>query len=170
MQMNSDVSKVRGSLYTGTNLLLIYLRQNADTRTHQRYQSVRTAVFILVRMKSDCMRSFKDNNVNETPNVSMFSVIQWKRLITIILGLALFDNNNQLITLSGGYKNLHYLTQFIITVQHFTCIKKQPNLFLKTCVLLPVVCLQLVVPESSARTHNAFGSVFLYVAHHDEDL
>jgi len=25
MQMNSDVSKVWGSLYTGTNLLLIYL-------------------------------------------------------------------------------------------------------------------------------------------------
>ena len=33
------------------------------------------------------------------------------------LGLALFDNNNRLITLSGGYKNLHYLTQFIVTVQ-----------------------------------------------------
>jgi hypothetical protein len=32
----------------------------------------------------------------------------------ITLGLALFDNNNQLLTLSGGYKNLHYLTQFII--------------------------------------------------------
>jgi hypothetical protein len=35
----------------------------------------------------------------------------------ITLGLALFDNNNRLITLSGGYKNLHYLTQFIVTVQ-----------------------------------------------------
>jgi len=31
------------------------------------------------------------------------------------LGPALFDNNNRLITLSGGYKNLHYLTQFIVT-------------------------------------------------------
>jgi len=41
----------------------------------------------------------------------------------ITLGLAFFDNNNQLITLSGGYKNLHYLTQFIVTVQHFTSIK-----------------------------------------------
>jgi hypothetical protein len=35
----------------------------------------------------------------------------------ITLGLALFDNNNWLITLSGGYKNLHYLTQFIVTVK-----------------------------------------------------
>jgi hypothetical protein len=35
----------------------------------------------------------------------------------ITLGLVLFDNNNWLITLSGGYKNLHYLTQFIVTVQ-----------------------------------------------------
>jgi hypothetical protein len=35
----------------------------------------------------------------------------------ITLGLALFDNNNRLITLSGGNKNLHYLTQFIVTVQ-----------------------------------------------------
>jgi hypothetical protein len=49
----------------------------------------------------------------------------------ITLGLALFDKNKRMITLSGGYKNLHYLTQFIVTVQHFTCIKKQQNLFLK---------------------------------------
>ena len=35
----------------------------------------------------------------------------------ISLGLALFDNNNWLITLSGGYKHLPYLTQFIVTVQ-----------------------------------------------------
>jgi len=41
----------------------------------------------------------------------------------ITLGLALFNNNNRLITLSGGYKNLYYLTQFIVTVQHFTYIK-----------------------------------------------
>jgi hypothetical protein len=33
----------------------------------------------------------------------------------ITLGPMLFDNNNRLITLSGGYKNLHYLTQFIVT-------------------------------------------------------
>jgi hypothetical protein len=33
----------------------------------------------------------------------------------ITLGPALFDNNNRLITLSGGYENLHYLTQFIVT-------------------------------------------------------
>jgi len=37
-------------------------------------------------------------------------VIQWKPLIMITLGTALFDDNNRLITLSGGYKNLHYLT------------------------------------------------------------
>jgi hypothetical protein len=41
----------------------------------------------------------------------------------IILGLAFFDNNNRLVTLSGLYKNLRYLTQFIVTVQPFTCIK-----------------------------------------------
>jgi len=35
----------------------------------------------------------------------------------ITLGLVLFVNNTWLITLSGGYKNLHYLTQFIVTVQ-----------------------------------------------------
>jgi hypothetical protein len=33
----------------------------------------------------------------------------------ITLGPAHFDNNNRLITLSGGYKNLHYLTQIIVT-------------------------------------------------------
>jgi hypothetical protein len=35
----------------------------------------------------------------------------------ITLGSTRFDNNNRLITLSGGYKYLHYLTQFIVTVQ-----------------------------------------------------
>jgi hypothetical protein len=64
----------------------------------------------------------------------------------ITLELALFDNNNRLITLSGGYKNLHYLAQFIVTVQPFTYIKTT-KFILKTCVVLPVVCLQLVVPE-----------------------
>jgi hypothetical protein len=64
----------------------------------------------------------------------------------ITLGLVLFDNNNRLITLSGGYKNLHYLTQFIVTVQPFTCIKNN-KIYLKTFVVMPVVCLQLVVPE-----------------------
>jgi hypothetical protein len=64
----------------------------------------------------------------------------------ITLGLAHFDNNNRLITLSGGYKNSHYLTQFIVTVQSFTCIKNN-KIYLKTYVVLPVVCLQLVVPE-----------------------
>jgi hypothetical protein len=37
------------------------------------------------------------------------------------LGPMLFDNNIRLITLSKEYKNLHYLTQFIVTT--FTCIK-----------------------------------------------
>jgi hypothetical protein len=62
----------------------------------------------------------------------------------ITLGPALSDNNNRLITLRGGYKNLHYLTQFIVTT--FTCIETT-KFILKTYVLLPVVCLQLVVPE-----------------------
>ena len=53
--------------------------------------------------------------------------IQWKPLIMITLGPALFDKNNRLITLSGGYKNLHYLTQFIVTT--FYMYKKQQNLF-----------------------------------------
>jgi hypothetical protein len=58
----------------------------------------------------------------------------------ITLKLSLFDNNNRLITLSGGYKNLHYLTQFIVTVQPFTCIKNN-KIYLKTYVVLPVfVC------------------------------
>jgi hypothetical protein len=47
----------------------------------------------------------------------------------ITLGLTLFDKNNWLITLSAGQKNLHNLTQFIVTVQHFTGTKKQQNLF-----------------------------------------
>ena len=57
------------------------------------------------------------------------SYIQWKPLIVITLGPALFDNNNRLIALSGGYKNLHYLTQFIVTT--FYMCKKQQNLFKK---------------------------------------
>jgi hypothetical protein len=53
----------------------------------------------------------------------------------ITLGSALFYNNNRLITLSGGYTNLHYLTQFIVTI--FYVYKKQ--FILKTYVVLPVV-------------------------------
>ena len=48
--------------------------------------------------------------------------------------------------------------------------KKQQNLFLKTYVVLPVVCLHLVVPEWIAHTHNAFGILLLYVAHHDKEF
>ena len=75
----------------------------------------------------------------------MQNYIQWKSLIMITLGPALFDNNNRLITLSEGYNNLHCLTQFIVTI--FYMYKKQRNLFKKTYVVLPVVCLHLVVPE-----------------------
>ena len=56
-------------------------------------------------------------------------VLQWKPLNMITLGPALFDNNNRLIILSGGYKNLHYITQFIVTT--FYMYKKQQNLFKK---------------------------------------
>ena len=61
-------------------------------------------------------------------NILHFHVIliQWKLLIMITLGPALFDNNNRLITLRGEYKNLHYLTQFIVTT--FYMYKKQQNL------------------------------------------
>jgi hypothetical protein len=41
-------------------------------------------------------------------------LIQWKPLIIITLGFALCNNNNRPITLRGEYKNLHYLTQFIV--------------------------------------------------------
>jgi hypothetical protein len=60
------------------------------------------------------------------------------------LGPALFDNDNRLITLSGGYKDLRYLTQFIVTTFY---INKKTKFILKTYVVLPVVCLHLVVPE-----------------------
>ena len=63
----------------------------------------------------------------------------------ITLVPVLFDNNNRLITLSGGYKNLHYLTQFIVT--NFYMYIKTTKFILKTYVVLPVVCLHLVVPE-----------------------
>jgi hypothetical protein len=61
--------------------------------------------------------------------------IQWKPLIMITLGSTLFDNNNRLITLSGGYKRLHYLTQFIVTT--FYVYKKilKKNLFSVACCL-----------------------------------
>jgi hypothetical protein len=52
------------------------------------------------------------------------------------VGSCLCDNNNRLITLSGGYKNLHYLTQFIVT--NFTCIKKTTKCILKN--LCSVAC------------------------------
>jgi hypothetical protein len=71
-------------------------------------------------------------------------IIQWKPFVMITLGPALFDQNYRLITLSGGYKYLHYLTQFI--VKNFYMNKNNKTYF-KTYVVLPVVCLHLVVPE-----------------------
>jgi hypothetical protein len=62
----------------------------------------------------------------------------------ITLGPALFDSHNRQITLSGRYKNLHYLTQFIVTAFY---MYKNNKIYLKTYVVLPVVCLHLVVPE-----------------------
>jgi hypothetical protein len=62
----------------------------------------------------------------------------------ITLGPALFYNNNRLIILSEGFKDWHYLTQFIVT--KFKCINTT-NFILKTYVMLPVVCLHLAVPE-----------------------
>jgi hypothetical protein len=78
--------------------------------------------------------------------------IQLKPLIVITLGLALFDNNNRLITLSGGYKNLHCLTQFIVTVQHFTYIKNNNIYFKKLC---SVVCRLFVI--SSSRMNGSYS-------------
>jgi len=57
----------------------------------------------------------------------------------ITLGPALFDKNNRLITLSRGYKNLHYLTQFIVTTFY---MKKSNKIYLKNlcsvaCCLFP---------------------------------
>jgi hypothetical protein len=83
-------------------------------------------------------------------------MIQSKPLIMITLGPALFDNNNRFITLSGGYKNLHYLTQFIVT--NFYIYKKQHLFLKKTYLVLPVVCLH-VVPEWIAHTHNAHSKL-----------
>ena len=64
--------------------------------------------------------------------VYIYIYTQWKPLIMITLGPALFDNNNRLITLSGGYTNLHCLTQFIVTI--FDMYKKQ-NLFKNLCIV-----------------------------------
>jgi hypothetical protein len=47
--------------------------------------------------------------------------VQCKPLIMIILGPALFDNNNRLITLSGGIKICIILLNLLL--QSFTCIK-----------------------------------------------
>jgi hypothetical protein len=68
--------------------------------------------------------------------ILFYTYTQWKPLIMITFGPALFDNNNLLITLSERYKNLHYLTQFHVTT--FYMYKKQQHLFLKN--LCSVAC------------------------------
>ena len=58
-------------------------------------------------------------------------------------GTRVFGKYNRLITLSGGYKIcIIYLNSLL---QHFTCIKNN-KIYLKKLVL-PVICLDLVVPE-----------------------
>jgi hypothetical protein len=70
-------------------------------------------------------------------------LLQWKPLIMITLGPAFFDNNNRLITLSGGYKNLHYLNQFVVTTFY---MYKNNNIYLNA-ICSVACCLHLVVPE-----------------------
>ena len=60
-------------------------------------------------------------------------LVQWKPLIMITLGPTPFANNNRRITLSGGYKTLHYLTNLLL--QHFTCIKNN-KIYLKNFVYI----------------------------------
>ena len=74
----------------------------------------------------------------------------------ITLGPVLFDNNNQLITLSGGYKNLHYLTQFIVTT--FYMYKKQQVEFSLSSLLQS--------SEQLASRKACFDSKATYLGHH----
>jgi hypothetical protein len=80
-----------------------------------------------------------------TENLNNKYEVQWKPLIMITLGLWLFDNNNWLITLSRGYKNLHYLTQFNVTAQTFTCIKNNKTYFKNLC---SVACCLFAISSS----------------------
>ena len=80
-------------------------------------------------MHGDISKFVRSHKLYTPLQILCTTEIQWKPHITITLGPALFDNNNRLITLSGGYKNLHYLTQFIVTT--FYMYKKQQNLFKK---------------------------------------
>jgi len=57
--------------------------------------------------------------------------VQWKPLIMITFGLALFDNNNRLITLSGGYKKFALFNSIYCYSTTFYMYKKQQNLFKK---------------------------------------
>jgi hypothetical protein len=49
------------------------------------------------------LREVDEEDDQQTDGGTVYKQIQWKPLIMITLGLALFDNNNRLITLSGGY-------------------------------------------------------------------
>ena len=73
---------------------------------------------------STCKKQLRTGNCG---GLMLHILIQWTPLITITLEPAHFDNNNRLTTLNGGYKNLHHLTQFIVTT--FYLYKKQQNLF-----------------------------------------
>jgi hypothetical protein len=96
--------------------------------SYRRFERVYLLYIVDPTLSSRFTQSNKADSFSET------LVIQCKPLIMITLGPALFDNNNQLITLSGRYKNLHYLTQFVITT--FTFIKN--NIYLKN--LRSVAC------------------------------
>jgi hypothetical protein len=67
--------------------------------------------------------------------IYIYIYTQWKPLSVITLGPTLFDKNNRLITLRGGYKSLHYLTQFIVTTFY---IYKNNKIYLKN--LCSVAC------------------------------
>ena len=83
-------------------------------------------------------------------------LIQWKPLIMITLGPALFDNNNRLITLSGRFKYLHYLTQFIVTT--FYMYKKQQVEFSLSSLLWS--------SEQLTSRKACFDSRATYLGHH----
>jgi hypothetical protein len=93
-----------------------------DTENAARYLDTK----IYITLPHNKISQMKNSNTTHILHKTQLH-IQWKPLIMVTLGPTLFDINNWLITLSGGYKNLHYLTQFIVT--NFYMYKKQQNLF-----------------------------------------
>ena len=64
--------------------------------------------------------------------ISMFD-IQWKQLIMVTLGPALFDNNNRLITLSGGATWCTIIYQYstireFLPLMEMRCVRPLPYL------------------------------------------